>query len=183
MLRNCASFANAAYAMRTVPPVLQQAPLQDFDADIQGLLEEMIGGPVPERCRLLLQQSLQHAGLGLRASCRHAPAAYLASRWQSHNICRAIDPSFDVSDQGGGLLQTTLAELNSNVLEPAGIASVSNTAISQKQLSVMLDAWARDALLSAEHANMSFRAHVVACSQLGAGVWLTATPRVGPMTC
>lgn len=37
-------------------------------------------------------------GLGLRAPDRHAPAVYLASIWRSHRSCRAIDPSFDVSD-------------------------------------------------------------------------------------
>lgn len=88
LLRNCASFSKVAYAMRTVQPVLQQA---HFEADIRGVLEELVRGSVPELSRSLAQPSMQHGGLGLRASGRHAPAAYLASVWQSQSLRRAID--------------------------------------------------------------------------------------------
>lgn len=52
------------------------------------------------------------------------------------------------------------------------ISPASATAISQKQLCGLLDALARNAFLTVEHEDVSFRAHVAECSQLGVGVWL-----------
>lgn len=47
LLRNCASFSKVARAMRAAPSALQQAPLQYFNADIDGVLEELVGKSVP----------------------------------------------------------------------------------------------------------------------------------------
>lgn len=60
LLPTSASFAQVSLAMRAVPPALQNAPLTYFVADMRGVLEGSVGGPVPERSGWLAQPSLQH---------------------------------------------------------------------------------------------------------------------------
>lgn len=78
-----------------------------------------------------------------------------------------------MSDEGGGiLLNATLVELDSNVLEPA----FHRQRQQDSEFAEVLHASARNAVLSAEQEDVAFRAHVAACIQPGAGVWLTAPP-------
>ena len=177
MLRHCASFSKIAYSARTVPPRLQSEALKEFSGEVRQSLGHLAGDSLPDRSWQLAQLSLINGGLGMRDAERHAGAAFSASVIQSRPLCQLIDPGFDPLDADGGLAWLlTTHKFNECVLDAARVDFSAADRLSQKKLSSLLDASALDSLLQSQRHDLSFRAHVAACSLPGAGAWLTAHP-------
>ena len=176
LLRYCASWGKLVYSARTAPPALHRAALTKFELALRRALEHLVGDLLPDRCWSLAQLSLVHGGLGIRSPARHAPAAHLASLSQTANLCNRIDPSFEAADASQGLQRAACEEeLRAQVLEAVSWDR-GGCVLSQKELSAMVDAAAKAALLEQESHDAAFRAHVALSCLPGAAVWLTAPP-------
>ena len=174
MLRHCGSWCKLIYSARTVPPELHQEALAGFAANLRKTLEQITADSVPDRCWRLAQLGIGQGGVGIRDPVRHAPAAFIASVAQSKDLCSAIDADFDEADADGGLLLTRSIEvMRGNLLDAASLDR-GGTALTQKDLSGMLDAASLQELLRAERHDPFFQAHVSLNRLSGAGAWLTA---------
>jgi hypothetical protein len=149
LIRHCASFCKLAYSARTVPPAAHAQALQEFNGDLRKALEDILGDEMSERNWMLAQLGIVHGGLGLRDASLHAPAAYVASVLGTRELCKSIDPRFDIEDTAGGLgLQAAQSQLRASVLPGASIGFTAKA--SQKSLSKLVDAAAKDSLLQRE---------------------------------
>ena len=176
LLRHCGSWGKLVYSSRTVPPSLHKHALTSFRQSLRKSLEDAIGDTLPEKSWLLAQLGLAQGGLGLRDPTTHAAAAYRASLSQTQELCVALDRQFDTSDSEGGLHKSaTEAAFKAMILESAPWAGGSQPT-SQKSLSNLLDAAARQRLLEDNSFDAPFCAHMALCSVPGAATWLTAMP-------
>ncbi len=66
ILRQCASWGKLVYSARTVPPELHVEALKGFNQDLRQALEQLIGGPLPDRSWSLAQLGIKQGGLGFR---------------------------------------------------------------------------------------------------------------------
>ena len=101
LLRTCASYCKLAYSARVAPPNLHREALQLFSADLRSGLEVLAEAELSDQAWLQAQLGILKGGIGLRDPERHAPAAYASSVWSCQNLCKRIDPGFDLSTDGG----------------------------------------------------------------------------------
>lgn len=175
LIRHCASFCKLAYSARTVPPELHRSVLAGFSADLRLALEDLLGDQLPDRCWDLAQFGIKHSGVSLRDGAKHAEAAFLASVAKARPLCGVIDSAFDPRDSCGGLLlDQSINTFKGKIAESAHVSL--DDSVSQKHLSSLIDAAAKQKLLQDERVDCSFRAHVALTSLPGAGAWLIAPP-------
>jgi hypothetical protein len=175
LIRHCSSFCKLAYSARTVPPDLHRSALREFSAELRKALEQILGDELPERCWDQAKLGIIQGGVGLRDVSEHAAAAYVASVIGSRDLCKAIDSDFDSEDSAGGLgLAAARNNIEASILPTAAVEH--STKVSQKRLSKLIDAAAKQALLDSNHGDTTFKARVSLCSLPSAGVWLTSPP-------
>jgi len=151
--------------------------LGEFDLGLKSALEDIVGDELAERSWALAQLGIRSGGVGLRSAERHACAAYLASVSSCREPCFGIDHGFDPVDAMGGVgLRTADHDLRGRTLDAAVLSGGPLADCSQKRLSSLIDAAAKDRLLQPGSNDLSFRAHVQLCSMPGAGAWLTSPP-------
>ena len=134
----------------------------------------MAGTELTEEAWLQAQLSILNGGLGLRDAASHAPAAYISSVWSCQDLCRRIDPRFEVYDTAGHF-EAALVELRGRCLETANL-NLQEGRVKQKQLSMMLDGALKEKLRASSRAEGARLAHLALVSLPGAGAWLTAPP-------
>ena len=97
LLRLCGGHCKLVHSMRTTPPRLQSTSLSHFDNDVRSTFCS-VTSLLPnneqwsQACR-----GLKYAGLGLRSTLQHAPAAYLASVTASSPLCKTLDNSYEAN--------------------------------------------------------------------------------------
>ena len=166
-----------------------------FSAHVQDFAAWSIACDVPRR--LLRQRRLQllgmtglhlteqqwsqascgfaHAGLELRSSARHAPAAYLSSLGASLAGCRELDPQFNSAEVLASLeVLAALEAFNAQLPQAQRLTVAAAVALKQRQLSQLLDQAAWDTQLA--RATPSERAVLRSEAGLGARAFLAALP-------
>ena len=175
LLRNCAGYCKMVFAMRTVDPDAIRAPLAAFDRGVRDTFTELTGFSPTEEEWQQAQLGLGKAGLGLRSAEKHAPAAYLASRTSTRELCAQVDPAYSWdAEQPGSALSTAAASLAA-ALPTNKQALLQNPAdLKQKTLSDALDEAGLTQRLAG--ASASVAAAVLSETLPGAGGFLTAVP-------
>ena len=90
LLRSCLSICKIFHLLRTVPPDKVVHQLHAFDDGLRRFLERILCCSVCERSWLQASLPLCFGGLGLRASFRTAPAAFLASCHSSFPLIQQL---------------------------------------------------------------------------------------------
>ena len=90
LLCSCLSICKISHLLRTVPPDKVVHQLHAFDDGLRRSLERILCCSVCERSWLQASLPLRFGGLGLRASFRTAPAAFLASCHSSFPLIQQL---------------------------------------------------------------------------------------------
>ncbi len=96
LLRATFSVSQLAYHLRTTPPQATEDAALEYDAATTDVLRSLTLGRLPDDALeelslpLRMETSQPHAGLGMTSAKYAAPAAYLASKCQTHNSTTTI---------------------------------------------------------------------------------------------
>ena len=96
MLRSCLSLPKLAFLLRTCPPSFIMDALHSFVKSIYYSLSNLVGGSLSTWSWDKASLPVAFGGLGLRRASLHAPAAFIASSFQSESLISDIlgfDPS------------------------------------------------------------------------------------------
>ena len=94
LLRHCAGFCKLVFSCRTMPPSSHGIQLASYDSAVRSTFASLTGLALTDAQWAQASRSTSLAGLGLRSTARHAPAAYVASRTQTFDACQEIDSGF-----------------------------------------------------------------------------------------
>ena len=140
LLRACAGFCKLVYSARVVGPHAHANELALFDQKVRQAFADLTGLYTTDEEWEQAGRGFDTAGLGLRHTARHAPAAYLASRVASRARCGEIDPHFvwEIDDPQSAPA-AALTALNAQ-LEPNGYFDQERLeSAKQKTLSIAID--------------------------------------------
>jgi hypothetical protein len=175
LLRLCGGHCKLVHSMRVTPPQQQLDALRGFDQDVRdsfcaitGLLPD--DASWDQACR-----SFHHAGLGLRKTALHAPAAYVASVTSSRDLGHALDSSYTLNS-GDASSDWCLALAAVNALLPGDkqLSPATASKARQKEISFAIDEAKHKASFSA--ACMVDRATLLSECEPGARAFWQATP-------
>ena len=175
LLRSCAGFVRLVHSMRCNPPGVQQHALATFDQMVRTCFGGLTGLHLTASQWQQAGRSLAHAGLGLRSTVQHAPAAYLASLGSSLSACAELDSGFspvEVLTAPGAL--DALRSLNSQLDGGSQLCLEKALAFNQHALSARLDAACWDKQIAG--ASPAERASLWSETGLGARAFLAAVP-------
>ena len=161
--------------MRCNPPGVQQHALATFDQMVRTCFGGLTGLHLTASQWQQAGRSLAHAGLGLRSTVQHAPAAYLASLGSSLSACAELDSGFspvEVLTAPGAL--DALRSLNSQLDGGGQLCLEKALAFNQHALSARLDAACWDKQIAG--ASPAERASLWSETGLGARAFLAAVP-------
>ena len=129
------------YSSRTLRPDVAVAPLGSFDGKMREAFTSVSGKRFDDEAWSQAALGLKHAGLGLRSTARHAPAAYLASRLSTRELCAQVDPEFAWEATAPDSGPRVAKEMLNAVLPPAQQVPLEDDAPRRQQaLSSALDA-------------------------------------------
>ena len=175
LLRACAGYCRMVHSMRCAPSVAQAAALTAFDGLVRGCFGGLTGLHLTESQWAQAAGGFSHAGIGLRACERHAPAAYLASLGSSLDGCRELDPQFDASAvMASPDVLAALEALNAQLPAAQRLTAAAALSLKQRQLSQLLDAAAWETQLA--QASLTDKALLRSEAGLGARAFLVALP-------
>ena len=172
LLRASAGYARLVHTMRCCPPAGHATALATFDGLVQESFSSLSGLHLEPAQWEQATRGFAQAGLGLRSSRAHAPAAYLASVGASSRQCQELDPGYWVDHSGD--VAAALAELNA-VLGPDQQLTVPGAlALAQSELSRRVDAagWASQL----NSASVVDKATLLSEASPGARAFLTCVP-------
>ena len=175
LLRACAGHTRLVHSMRCNPSSAQHAALATFD----GLVRRCFAGftgihPTADQWQQAALGFAQ-AGLGLRCTAAHAPAAYLASLGCSLSACAELDASFSAEAVTAHAdVAAALAALDAQLPGARVLSLDAALGSKQRQLSERLDAAGWDACLLA--ASPTARAIFFSEAGAGARAFLAALP-------
>ena len=175
LLRSCAGFVRLVHSMRCNPPGVQQHALATFDQMVRTCFGGLTGLHLTASQWQQAGRSLAHAGLGLRSTVQHAPAAYLASLGSSLSACAELDSRFspvEVLTAPGAL--DALRSLNSQLDGGSQLCLEKALAFNQHALSARLDTACWEKQLAG--ASPAERASLWSETGLGARAFLAAVP-------
>ena len=112
LLRACGSFARLLHTMRCCPPSGQPQALAHFDTLVQQCFSAFTGIHCSPGQWAQAARGLGLAGLGLRSTLAHAPAAYLASVGACDAQCRDLDPAYPTDLTASPHVLTAVHTLN-----------------------------------------------------------------------
>ena len=171
------------YSMRTTRPDWIRSALAEGDAYLRETFEAATGLPLSDQQWAQASVALNRGGMGYRSAAAHSPAAYLASRMATRDLCQQLDPLHIWADDPGGggaegWLQQSLSAYNAHVA-PGHMLSLERCLsathpLSQKELSAQLDAFLADSLVEASPTVDKARLLSVAVTH--ASGWLQAQP-------
>ena len=175
LLRACAGFARVVHSMRCNPPCAQAAALATFDGHVQRCFGDLTGLHLTAGQWRQAARGVGQAGLGLRASLVHAPAAYLASLGASLADCADIDRAFSAQAvHGSPAVAAALRALNRELPQDSALSLCEALAAKQRALSERVDLAGWEAQLV--QASLVERAVLRSEAGLGARAFLAATP-------
>ena len=132
------------HSMRSTPPSLHTEALRKFDEEVRSTFCAITGlMPDPaswnQACR-----GTAHAGLGLRQSALHAPAAYIAPTAASRALSVGLDAAYSLGqDANSSPWRLALAQINGGLADDGQIPVENALTLSQKQISAKIDAAGR----------------------------------------
>ena len=138
LLRASAGYARLVHTMRCCPPAGHAAALQAFDELVQESFSALSGLHLEPEQWQQAARGFAQAGLGLRSTQAHAPAAYLASVGSSSQHCQELDAGYWVGHSGD--VAAALSELNAHLSPACHLTSAGALALSQRELSQRIDA-------------------------------------------
>ena len=152
LLRSCLSIQKFAYNLRTVDTSGHPGVLRDFDTEVRGALEGILGTPLTPSQWSQASLPCSKGGLGLRLAASHGPGAYLASVGSSDTLVqevrrRSAGEEHEVLVEQEVPVERALENLNCLLGEPLSKEEVLST--SQRQLSTLVDTEAAARLLQA----------------------------------
>ena len=132
LLRSCHGFSKLAYSWRTIPRQLHLLSSTVF------CVRRLFA--VSDDQWAQASRGLWCGGLGLRASAKHAPAAYVASRMATRQQCRVVDPTYQWEGTvPESPLTLAMQRQNAAILPPKQFPVDTNAVLSQQELSKALD--------------------------------------------
>ena len=175
LLRSCAGFARLLHSMRCNPPSPQTLALDMFDGMVRRCFGDFTGLHLTASQWKQASLGFAHAGLGLRSTSHHAPAAYLASWAGTLRSASDIDASFSVEEsKASPAVVAALAAFNAQVDAARAIAIDAALASKQQALSHALDAASWNEQLA--HASPTDRATLLSEASVGGRAFLSAIP-------
>ncbi len=150
LLGQCAGHCKMIHTMRSTALQLQQKGLSEFDKTVQSTFCTLsITGVAPSHAEWAQAcRGLRHAGLGLRSTTKHAPAAYLASATASQELASKLDAQYALSlDTEGSDTFEALRALNAPLSADRKVSTTFAAHASQKQLSAAIGAAGHQARL------------------------------------
>lgn len=174
LLRSCAGFARLLHSMRCNPPSPQTMALDMFDGMVRRCFGDFTGLHLTASQWKQASLGFAHAGLGLRSTSHHAPAAYLASWAGTLHSASDIDASFCVEESKASPAVAALAAFNAQVDPARAIAIDAALTSKQQTLSHTLDAAVWDEQLA--HSPPTDRATLVSEASVGGRAFLRAVP-------
>ena len=172
LLRASAGYARLVHTMRCCPPAGHAAALEVFDDLVLQSFSSLSGLHLEPEQWQQAGRGLAQAGLGLRSTRTHAPAAYLASVGSSSPQCQELDPNYWIDHSGD--VAAALCELNAKLSPAQQLTTAGALALSQSELSSRIDAtgWASQL----EGASAVDKATLLSEAAPGARAFLTCVP-------
>ena len=172
LLRASAGYARLVHAMRCCPPAGHAAALEVFDDLVLQSFSSLSGLHLEPEQWQQAGRGLAQAGLGLRSTRTHAPAAYLASVGSSSQQCQELDPNYWIDHSGD--VAAALCELNAKLSPAQQLTTAGALALSQSELRSRIDAtgWASQL----EGASAVDKATLLSEAAPGARAFLTCVP-------
>ncbi|CAK9077759.1 unnamed protein product [Durusdinium trenchii] len=154
------------------PPAGHAAALEVFDDLVLQSFSSLSGLHLEPEQWQQAGRGLAQAGLGLRSTRTHAPAAYLASVGSSSPQCQELDPNYWIDHSGD--VAAALCELNAKLSPAQQLTTAGALALSQSELSSRIDAtgWASQL----EGASAVDKATLLSEAAPGARAFLTCVP-------
>jgi len=175
LLRECGSHAKLTYNTRGTPADFHQQQLEAFDKEVRLTFARAVGVCPDDKVWKQATLGLKQAGLGLRSTARHAPAAYLASAASCQKLCAEVDPGFQFTlEDNRSHAGRALEVLNSERLPTQKLTVEAALRCKQKTLSQALDTASFEKLL--EQASVAERTNLLSECQAGARDFLAAVP-------
>ena len=173
LLRACAGYTRMVHSMRCTPPASQNRALAEFDAHARQCFGSLTRIHLTTAQWAQALRGFSQAGLGLRSSARHAPAAFLASVGASLSACADLDAGFSQLEAlASSDVVDALTALNASLDD--GISLQQAVASKQHDLSKLLDAASWNAQLG--HATLAERAALLSECGPGARAFLAGLP-------
>ena len=175
LLRACASYVRMVHSMRCNPPQAQCSALQSFDGMVRRCFAGFTGiHPTASQWRQA-ELGFAQAGLGLRSTAAHAPAAYLASLGSCLSACAELDPSFSTDTMlQDAEVTAALHALNAQLPGNRAMTLEAVLASKQRDLSQHIDSATWDSILLT--ASPVARATLFSEAGAGARAFLAALP-------
>ena len=136
LLRHCGSYCKVVHNMRTTPPDHQLDALQRFDTEVRETFGLMTGLAPTDSEWDQAARGMAHAGLALRQTALHAPAAYMASLGASSDLARALDAEFSTDTPH---MARALTAYNNLVPEPQRLSAEAALVAKRRDLSAAVD--------------------------------------------
>jgi len=165
LLRQCAGYCQMVYVLRTTPSADVRAVCEDFDMLLLRAYESSVC-PVRKESHAQVRRGTSTGGFGLRETCNHADAAYLASA-MACSAAEGWDPSFLVG------IQAAQTSYNKHVEPSAAVTSFVNV-VPQRVLSRRIDALSYATEFDA--ATQTGKARLLSQSGPSASSWITVIP-------
>ena len=93
LLRSCLALPKFVFGLRTSPPNITSLPAKEFDFAVRAALGEVLGCPNNDNAWKQASLPTSLGGLELRSAIEHAPASYVSSVAQTHQLVLKILPS------------------------------------------------------------------------------------------
>ena len=177
LLRACGGHARLLHTMRCCPPAAQPAALAKFDQLVQQCFSSFTGIHCSAAQWAQAARGLPLAGLGLRSTADHSPAAYLASVGACHQQCCELDPAYPADLTTHPDVLSAVQLLNAHLETAHHITPATGLAKRQQDLSRLLDqaGWASQL----NTASAVGRASLISESDSGGRAFLAAIPHGG----
>eukprot|EP00973_Karenia_brevis_P026806 3699007-Karenia_brevis.AAC.1 len=143
---------------------------------MRGAVQSLIESSIEEREWALACLGIKNGGLGVRDATVHAHAAFIASFLNCREVCKDIDPAFDVFDQDGWAGTSEAVSAFNTMVGSLDSVDLQASNRSQRRLSQSLDLSTRRTLTESNGNDPYFLAHMNLVAMPGAGAWLTAVP-------
>jgi hypothetical protein len=180
ILRHSANSGGINYLSRTTPPSCVRPGAERLDAAMRQAVSDVVGRPLDDKQWKQCTLPRSDAGLGLRSAATHAPAAYVGSRQDTRDICKALRPAqrwedgSSVEDEWQGPLAEGCAILDAELSTGRPIRDSLLEKKAQTGLSMLINKQTSKDLL--ETSTPWHRARLRAYAEPGANKWLEAQP-------
>ncbi|CAK9072146.1 132 kDa protein [Durusdinium trenchii] len=174
LLRACGGFARLLHTTRCCPPSGQKSALVQFDTLVQRCFSSFTGIHCSVQQWAQATRGLPLAGLGLRSTSTHSPAAYLVSVGACLQQCCDLDPTYPADLTASPDVLDAMRLFNACLDAGQHLSAAAALTRQQQDLSRLLDKAGWDAQMAA--ASAVERTSLVSEGELGGRAFLAAIP-------